>query len=531
MGKKFRLTSGMILLALSFYGAPTLGQKTILKSSIDQSLSIKTVTVAPMADNVSDVYAKPLTSQLRNIVEMDRQWDLRTFPESSRNTPEKFEDQPELVKATLKKAGTDALIATRLTKGPSGISVKMNLFLAHDGLLFAQENLENYQGFEIADLRSQLEDMYRHLKSKMPYSGIVLSRRNQQVTLNMGSQHGVKEGSSLSVIQIIKLNRHPRFQFAVSAEKEIIGRLQINKVEESLSFGSITLEREENIIQPGMKVLPIDFVAYSPTIRAGDGKIVNDISSRPDAPLVLGERPSEWAPQDPPTIGKFGFMLGLGSYAVNNTLTETGAVGSVQTLTPSVHLDGELWLTTHWLVGLGLKQYILSAENNLAGSSPSRVNISSSQIALQFGYNFLLSQDFFGPKFQVLGGFTKFQAIADTTIPTAYTNVDFSGMALGVAGSIPVSEEFPLSIGAKVLFYLSPTLNESPVTTGSSSVARMSSFSVYGSYRWTERMSLRGELIYDLFGASFSGVGTRNDSGTSMSHTLTTFAGGLEYLF
>lgn len=531
MGQKNRLFSGVFIAALTLFGAPTYGQKTILKSSVDQSLSIKTITMAPMVDNVSDVYAKPLTMQLRSIIESDRQWDLRTLPDVVKSSPEKFEDQPDLVKAALKKAGADALVSTRLMKGPSGISIRMNLFLAQDGLLFAQQNLENYQGFEIADLRTQLEDMYRQLKAKMPYSGIVLSRRNQQVTINMGSQHGVKEGNSLSVIQVIKLNRHPRYKFAISAEKEIIGRIQVDKVEESLSFGSITLERDSDVIQPGMKLLPIDFVAYTPAARSGDGKVVNDIAGRPDAPLVLGDKPREWIPQESPTLGKFGFMLGLGSYSISNTLSATGAVESVQTPTPSVHVDGELWLTKNWFVGLGLKQYILSADNTLAGSSPGKVNISTSQLNLQFGYNLLLSQDFFGPKLQLLGGFTKFQAQADSSVPVAYTGNTFSGIALGVSGSVPVSDEMPVSVGAKVLYYLTPSLEETPVTSGSSNSARMTSFSAFGTYRWTERMNLRGELMYDLFGASFSGTGTRSNPGTSLSHTITTFAGGLEYMF
>lgn len=527
--QKLRLTSISVLLFLT--SSLTYGQKTILKNSVDDSLSIKHITVSPLVDNVSQIYGKPLTTQLRSIVENDRQWNLRTFPDAVQSSPEDFEDHPESVKAATSKASADALLSGRLTKGPKGISIKLNLFLAKDGLLFSQETLADYNGFEIADLRAQLEKLYQQMKSRLPYAGVILSRKNNQVTLNLGTLQGVQDGKELSVVQIIKVNRHPRFKFVVSTEKEIIGRVHVDKAEDSLSFGSIVLERSENVVQPGMKLEPIDFIAYTTPPRSSDGKSMTDLAQRPDTPVSLGENPTEWVPKASPSLGKFAFMLGLGNYAVNNTLSTVGAVNSSQTPTPSVHLDGELWLTPNWFASLGLKQYLLSLKNSYPGSSPGTVSVSSTQTTLQFGYNFLLGEDFFGPKFQLLGGYSKFASTVDTSSPTAYTSLSFSGLALGLAGSLPVSEEMPLTLGAKLMYYLNASVDESPVSSGSSSSAKITSFSLFGTYRWTEHMNIRGELMYDLFSASFSGSGSRADSASSASHTLTTLAGGIEYLF
>lgn len=522
----------LAMTCLFLFSSQTYGQKTILKSSVDESLSIKTITVAPMVDNVSQIYAKPLTLHLRSIVENDRQWVLQTYPDEIKNSPEEFEDKPATVKAALQNAKADALLSSRLTKGPNGISIKLNLFLAKDGLLLAQETLQDYSGFEISDLQAQLGNLYSQLKSKLPYAGTVLSRKNRQVTVNLGTDQGLKDGSELSVVQIIKVVRHPKFHFVVSTEKEIIGKIQIDKAEESLSFGTIVLERSENVLKPGMKVVPINFVVYPPTSKSPDGKILNDLSQRPDSQLSLGENPREWVPAGSPSLGKIGLMLGLGSYAVNNTLSSVGAVNGSQTPTPSIHLDGELWLTTNWYVNLGLRQYILSIDNSYAGSGPGKIGVSSTQTTLQGGYNFLLQDTFFGPKFQILGGYSKFASTVDTSSPMAYTSLSFSGLALGLAGSLPVSEEMPLTVGAKLMYYLNTSVDESPVNSGSSTSGKITSFSMFGTYRWTEHMNIRGELMYDLFSASFSGTGSRGaDSATSASHALTTFAGGIEYLF
>jgi hypothetical protein len=199
--------------------------------------------------------------------------------------------------------------------------------------------------------------------------------------------------------------------------------------------------------------------------------------------------------------------------------------------TPSIHFNGELWLTTNWFMSAGLSQYILSVPNPYANSSPSPLSISAAKTSLQLGYNFLLQEDFFGPKFQTFFGLSQFSSTIDTSLPTAFTSMNFSGIALGIGGSLPVAEEVPLTMGARLTYFLNPTVGESPVKSGESASASMTNFSVYGSYRYTEHMNLKAELVYDLFSASFSGQGSRSDIATSASHSLTTLAAGVEYLF
>ncbi len=528
---KLNLSTLILGFVLWFPFSLTFAQSTILKNSVDSSISIKTVIVSPIFDNVSQIYAKPLTSQLRNIVAEDHQWDLRSWPEAIKNSPEDFEDHPESVRAALKKASADAMISTRLTKGPRGISIRMNLFLARDGLLLSQENLTDYAGFEITDLRNQLITQYGKLKAKLPYSGVILSRKGQQITVNMGAQQGVRENSEVSVIQVIKLDRHPRFKFVVTSEKEIIGRIHIDKVEEDLSFGTLILERTENVVQPGMKLIPINFVAYPGAIKGGDGKAVNQMNQRPDSQLSLGDHPREWVPQNAPTLGKVGLMIGLGSYALSNTLSTVGAVESAANIAPSIHVNGELWLTTNWFVDFGLKQYVFSVDNSYPGSRPSRLSVSTMSSSVNVGYNFLMADQFFGPKFQLSGGFMKVSSVIDSSSPTAFTSMNFGGMSLGFGGSFPVSQETPVILGAKMLYFLTNTFNESPVTSGDSSAGKITTFSFYGTYQMSEHINIKSELMYDLYSATFSGPGTRPNTASSASHTLTTLAGGIEYLF
>lgn len=515
----------MLATLLLTIALPTFAQTTVLKSSVDEQLTVKTVMLAPLNDNVSGIYAKPLTSQLSNIVEQDRQWDLKSFPGNHKGTLEEFEDKPKMVQDLLTQSKVDALLAGRITKGPKGISLRLDLFSARDGQLMVQENLQDYAGFEINDLRNQLEGSYKNLKAKMPYSGIVLSRKNQTVTVNMGTFQGIKAGDDLSVIQIIKVTRHPRFHFIISAEKEIIGRIHVDKAEESLSFGSISMERTENVIQPGMKIMPVNFVKYSVNPVAG-------LADRPDSDVAFGnETPKEWVPATPPSFGKIGLLFGLGSYAVSNNLQGVGSVNGRSSLTPSLHLDGELWLTKNWFGDLQVREFVTQISNGYSGSSPGHINLSATEASLQFGYNFLIADDFYGPKFQLSAGLTQFNTHLDDSTPVAYTSMKWGGLGIGLGGSFPVSDETPINLGAKLNYYLSTTLSESPVDSGSSSSPSITQFSVYGTYRYSPRMNWRADLMYDLYSSSFSGTGSRTPAATSASHTITTLAGGVEFLF
>jgi hypothetical protein len=516
-----------LFFVFSLFGPLTFAQKTLLRSELDENLTINSVSVAPLFDNVSGIYAKPLQTQLSSIIEEDRQWSLTSFPLGNSASPEDFEDNPAKVISALSKNNADSLISGRITRGPQGISMKLNLFLKKDGLLIAQSKLENYSGFEIADLREQIKNLYQDLKTKLPYSGVILSRKGNLVTINVGSLQGVKDGDELNVVQLIKIQRHPKFNFIVSAEKEIIGRLKVTKSDVSLSFADVTLERYENVLQPKMKVEIIRFVEHRSSTQSEKSP---DLSERKDS-VFLGDSPQEWTPAESPKIGKLALLLGLSNYSLSNTLESSGGVNASRFPTPTIGINTELWLTSQWLLNFRLQQHIVNVSNNLEGSGPGNISIAASQMGFFVGHNFLLSDSLVGPKFQVLGGYTQLSAQVDSSSPTAYTSVKMSGFGIGLNGSMPVDEKLPLSVGAQLVYYLTGQLDESPVTSGSSSSVKISQFSFFGNYQWTPRMNWRGELNYDLYSASLSGSGTRSESASSISHTLTNFLFGLEYLF
>lgn len=526
----------LIIVLISFLSLPTLAQRTVFTSAVDKDLTIKALTVAPIVDNVSEIYSKPLTDHLKSLVANDRHWKSVDLPAETKieakASPEDFEEKPDVVKAVLKKAKVDALISTRISKGPKGLTIKMNLFSGKDGLLLAQQILTDYTGFETSDLKIQIANIYESLKRKMPYDGTVLSRRGLLVTIDLGSNQGLREDQDLTAIQILKVSRHPKFRFLVSTEKEIIGKIKVKKVEENLSFGTIVTERDEASLQPGQKFIVENFVRYPDTPLSNDGKVLTELGQRKDTPVAFGDKASEWIPETTPTYGKLGVLFGLGTYQVSNNLSGAGGISGSSSLTPSIQVDGEMWLNPNWFAEVTLRQFILSLNNPYPGSSPGKLNVSTTQYTLLGGYNFLVADQFFGPKLQLMGGYSKMTSFIDQSTPIAFTTVGYSGLVFGLGGSVPLALESktPITLGARLNFFWNPTLDESPVTSGNAS-SKVTSFNGYLEYRYSQRMILKGMLAYDLFSSTLTGTGGRGEAASSISHSMMTLAAGAEYMF
>lgn len=515
----------LFVFLISLGPAFALAQASTYVSRVDEELTIREWTFLPLVDNTGGVYAKPLTDRLRELMESAREFSFQASPGVSPvEAPEVFEENPKAAIEFMRKNSVDAFVTGRIARGPQGFTVRLALFSGKDGLPVAIESKTGIRNFEISSLKSDLEEVFRALKRKIPYRGVVLSRRGTEVTLNLGDRDGLRPGQEILAIQLTQVQRHPRFGFIVGVEKEIMGKIRITKTDDSLSFGSIVSERSPGLVKPGFKLTVDEFVDYG----AKPG-----LTDREDSAVAFGSDPREWRPLDPPSFGKVALMVGLGDYSISNNLASSGSVSGRNSMVPSMHVEGEMWLSAHWFLGLELHQYVTKIDNGLAGSSPGSLNLQTLELELVGGYNILVSEQFWGPKLQLMFGINQMDSKIDDSTPTALTSNKFGGMAFGVAGSVPMgtTSPFPVTLGGKFMYYWNPSFSEAPVTSGSSASSRISTFSLFGEYQAAERLAYRGELSFKQYGASLSGSGSRFDSATSVGHAMTTLAGGVVFLF
>lgn len=504
------------------------GQGVTYRSSVESQLEITRLTVLPSTDNVGNIYASVIEKHLVDLVQNDHRWNYEPLNFAG-PTPllDDLEQNPDFLLKMTQSSQADSAVGLQMTKGPKGISLKLSLFQLSNGYLLAQVQLRNHKRFDLPDIKNQTTQLFAKLIHKIPYQGRVISRQANRLTINLGKKDGIQPQTDLNVIQITRVDRHPRFNFIVGAQKEILGKIKILKVEDTLSFASIIYERERGVIRKGHKIDGLKNIKYTVPDSLSE-KSLTDTESSLKNEIVFGKDAKEWLPTKKPTFGQVGVKLGLGTYNGKVDLASESLQAS-DSIVPQVGISGEVWINPNWLVRFQWEQSIASTENPRTGSSPESLSHSLSAYSLIAGYSFLLEQEFFGPKIELGVGFSGYSDSVDTSNPTAFTTMKYSGLTLALRGQMPINEKW--SGGLSINYVLGPSLSESPETSGTDSSPGVTDFKIFASYKLKTRLRIVGDLNFRLLKASFTGTGTRGEAVSSASQTMTTLSGGIAYLF
>ncbi|MCB0389913.1 MAG: autotransporter outer membrane beta-barrel domain-containing protein [Bdellovibrionales bacterium] len=501
--------------------------ETLYHSPEDELITIQKISVLPMLDNVGGIYSRPLEKHLIEIIEKDHHWDYSEINlVGPLISPEELEADPQKVSQLSTGTQSDGLIAARLIKGPSGISIKLNLFSTKDFKLIAFAEAKNLTRFEVQELKANIKDLFSQVVKKIPYDGIILSRQGQRVTINLGKNDGIEEGRVLSVVQIVKLNRHPKFNFLINAEKEVLGKVKLIKVDETLAFGKVILEKEKGVIQKGSKIAGIDFIKYNVTETLNDNTSTQDkLLNRPDGLVTFGKGATAWLPKRPPTFGMV--YAGLGNSLYSYTVQQTQGHTADSFFNPFINIGGELWLSPTWTIHAAIRQGIISIENPVSGSTPDDLSASMSTYEFMIGYKFRLAPTVWGPQVELLGGMSNYDLKVDDTSPRSLTSTKYSGLRLGLRGSFPLDKKQDWSLGADLSFIFNPSIDEAPAASGTSPDSSINEFGIFVFRKIDLNIRMQAGLDFELFKTNFSSGSTT----TSSSQKYTSLNFGLAYMF
>jgi hypothetical protein len=525
----------------AFAASSNAGKNTYV-SQADKLLTVHKLGVLPVTDNVNGLYSRYVENKLTGLIKSGHRFSLVEIKDAdARPTLDDYESNQELIKRLGTKYGVDGLLGARVSKQSGGVDMTVDLFLTADGKLIAQEQITGDPRFEVTDLENKTADLYGKVINKLPYKGLVLSRQGNRVTIDVGAKDGIREGTIVTVEQIIAIKRHPKFHFLLSSEREIMGKIKIAKVDETLSFGVVLQEKDKGVIGLDSKVTGLDFVTYAEPAANG---VLPPAGPEPlNDPVSFGKNPREWKPPEQPGYGKIGFTLGLGSFRDSITLLDVpsntqSSYSDNVTVYPQLKLSSEIWLTPHWYLGAGIQQGVLSVTNPQSGSSPTKLGANTAHYNLQLGYKFLLQQeDFWGPQINFHMGFAKYSLSVDASTPLTFTSMSYSGLVGGIGGSIPINVERTYYLNVNLDRYLFPSLSETPASSGGTSDNSVTFFSFGGSRKLTPQFWIVAQLDFEFYFTTFGGTGTRQNGtggavmGLNSSQTLITLNGGIEYLF
>ena len=200
-------------------------------------------------------------------------------------------------------------------------------------------------------------------------------------------------------------------------------------------------------------------------------------------------------------LGTIGFFLDIG----NGTTSQSGS--SEKTMAGLIYgldVEAEVWATRNYWVGLDLgkkfgkyskDQGIFSSDTNSTTNSITR---------LKFGYKYLPMGFFYGPQIDAYVGYANYDYSLTTNTTDGYTDFTFSGLLMGIRGSIPVIES--TRIYMLFDFLLASSYKEKVQTFGSDDSSSNYRLEFGGQYQYAPNISLSGGLSVLSNKATFTGA-------------------------
>ncbi|MBY0314110.1 MAG: porin family protein [Bdellovibrionales bacterium] len=519
-------------LSLVFFSMYSLAAKdgVTYTSTIDSALTIHKISYLPTTDNVDGILARPFDVKLKELLQADHQWEYvdSQFIGSIISPYELMKTQSKVTKIG-KPIGADALLIAEVRKNPKDIVVSLNLFSVQDGKLITQLVTSDLPQSSTDKALAHLELLYSQLKFKIPYDGLILSRTKNRVTMNLGQIDNILPGQVLNCSKIVEVQRHPKLGYIMQNEKALLGTIKVLKVDKALAFGDIVSESEPGAIQKDSKITGARMVNYKAEDWIKKDYLPPEMVLSENNQIVGGTE--EWKPQDPPTFGQVSAGILLGPQQYSLSLQDGTTYTSKTSFYPAINIAGQIWINPEWYLDVGIQQGTASSKNPVAGGSPGDLTTSYGQYTFDLGYNLLLKDDFWDSKLFFALGIYNFRLSVDNSNPVGLTSLEYKSLRLTLGGKTPVDDANRFYAGAMLYWYLNPSMNEDPVSSGSEK-SRIVHFNFSGDYRYSERVWINSGIDFKTLTTNFSGTGTRPGSpGQKATNRFTQLNLGITYMF
>jgi hypothetical protein len=512
---------------LQSFSQDVIEDTTEYQSGFDKSLTLHKVTYLPTSDNVNGIYAKDVDKKLADLISSNHQWNfVPAHIAGSSVKPEEFVTNPKKVKEFSQHLNADGFLVADIRKDPDDITVHLYLFSSLSGKLITEDSLKRPTDNTSLILQS-VEQLYMNIKEKIPYDALIVSRVDNRITINAGNKDGVHVGQNLTAVKIISAETHPKRNFIIKSNKALLGQIRIVKADDYLSFADIVSESEPGVLTKGVKITGISQIKYKETPWTNTYTPPEQLLSENNY-SVFGKEAHEWIAKDPPTFGRIGAQFSLGSFDNSLGLSDGTNLNSKVTTYPKIDLSGEVWITPKIYADANFSQGIGQSSDPTSGGD---VSNSLTQYRLSFGYNFILRNEFFGPKLTFDLGFSGYQMFVDTNSNNGFTTLQYRSIPIGIGGYVPINETQSWAIGGKAYFHMFPRLTERPFSSGSSADSNINQFIFYAENKISQRLRLKFGMEFLMLSTSFSGGGDRPTPARSLSHRFTLLSTGIHYLF
>jgi len=375
----------------------------------------------------------------------------------------------------LAQSSLDAIFLTQLRITPEGHNeIWGALINVHGPKLVHTANLQLPDAASLEQIKLGTESIMQDLIKAVPFDATVIRREGYRVILDVG-QPIFRRGMRLPTFTL-----EPKDKAVVFNET---GSIVLTHVDDSLSFGLITVEKKPLEVEVGNKI-QANLNALSdvapPRLISSEGVTSADLgtSSR--------------------FKGRVGYLdLDLGPSLVSlNSKTGTGAISgdSSGMIFPRGNLMLELWMTNQFFFNFGIQfgRGTLGTTGTTTDSSTSFTDIKA-----MMGYRYYLGGIEGGPNLYAKLGYMKSSFVFDTSTSRSISSAGFSelshsGIYVSGGAHFPLSDNYGLILDVGTLLMKSAA-TENPATAVTNPFAWEMSFRGY--YNLAPEIDLGARLL------------------------------------
>lgn len=486
---------------------------------LDRQYALETVGFLRSSDNVDGLFSDYVLSAYREYFADKSRFVVQDLSKadsvliSSKIPYAKVIDDAEVLAQLARTTRSQTLIRTKIRKEGGNYrftqewlhSPKMDL-LAVNSFVLAEPGSGRAMG--LGDVKSELQKGLSALLSRVPFQATLTGRDGESVTVNVGANSGIRPGDALAVSTLDEIKTHPITREIVQWRLTPVGKVEIDQVEDAIAFGRVIEEEQGRQLARYQKVVQV-----FPAARA-------------DKPVVIDEvrEEREKLAQELPKVGWISGGPWLGNFSRELTsASRTGQSGAGTVF--GARADGQVWLNREWFTEIGLSfGYWSYSQKSLPAGTANLSGVTGTvlQTKLGLGYSYSITENFFGPKGWIKGGFrsTAYSLPINATYLTA--PISFKTLVLGVGGDLPLRGGYGALLALD--FGLFPGATQTGLaSTGAPTSATDVSFFIGGYFRPSPRMTLRAGVDVSSQGAGFRA--------SELSQKTVSFAPSLLYYF
>jgi hypothetical protein len=363
------------------------------------------------------------------------------------------------------KAGT--LIRVNLQTGAQSTELSLEIIGENGEDKYFKESvqLKNNDVTLIAQAIKNWLDVY---EKTIPYDGRVKGVLGDQFTVDIGKHSHLYNGSEIVIERQTGKRQHPLLHEIVDFQSEKIAEAKIFEVSDTQAQAKIVQYEKDK------KLKLEDWVK----IRAGQQrKAVEKITYGEKDNTEFGK------------LGTIGIFLNLGSASVSQSGTTNRSMNG---LVYGADLEAELWATRNYWLGIDYGKKMGKYSKDQGTFTEESTSTNNGHFRLKLGYKYLPMGFFYGPQIEGYLGYASYVYGLENHAADKFTEVTFSGVLLGIKGSLPLYETIRAYMAFD--FMLTSSYNETVQTLGSDSSSSNYRIEFGGLYMYAPNISFQGGL-------------------------------------